>query len=319
MIEEQAHREDGSSTAPPEPKAASPIKNALTAVALLALLSTAILGSNAFGIREDVFGTARPAPRAPTASRQAKAPSAAAIPAGDGAGAPTPPAVNTVLRSQPWWQSVITLTGTGPATTEAFTVADGAVQWRVKWSCDSGRLSVVAPGRSKPVVDAACPGPGTGYSSAAGTVRLAVQADGPWQLQVDQQLDVPLDEPPLPAMSAPGAERVSSGSFYRIDQTGSGTAALYRLADGSYAIRLEDFFVTANSELEVKLSALDEPKSSQQFSDAPSALVAPLDVTAGSLNFTVPPDVDPTRYKSVVIWCRLINSAYAGATLRPVS
>jgi hypothetical protein len=43
---------------------------------------------------------------------------------------------------------------------------------------------------------------------------------------------------------------------------------------------------------------------------------APLDITTGSLNFTLPPDVNPARYKSLVVWCPIIDSAYAAATLR---
>ncbi len=293
--------------ASPEASGWARAKSVLGVVGVLALLASAILGSDAFGLRSRVFGSARPAPRPPAASRLADAPTATTV-----------VAPKTVLRSQPWWQGVTTLSGVGAMTPPAFTVSDDAVQWRVKWTCQSAQLTVTAPGRSKPVVDAACPGSGTGYGTTAGSVSLAVQADGPWQLQIDQQVDVPLDEPPLPAMTAPGAVRVSSGTFYRIDQIGNGTVTLYRLPDGTYALRLDNFFVTANSELEVKLSSAEEPKSSEQYLAAPSALVSRLDITTGSLNFTLPPDVDPNQYHSVVIWCRLINSAYSAAALRPV-
>jgi len=282
------------------------VKGALTLFALLALLATAILGSDLFGIRSRVFGSARPEPRPAAVSRTADAPASTPV-----------EAPKTVLRSQPWWQGVTTLTGVGPMTAPAFSVADGALQWRVKWTCQAGKFTVTGSGRSKPAVDAGCPGSGTGYGTTTGSVSLQVQAEGPWQMQVDQQVDVPLNEQPLAAMSAPGATRAATGSFYRIDQTGTGTVTLYRLAAGTYALRFDDFFVTANSELDIRLSGLDEPKTSDQFLAAPSAIVAPLEVTTGSLNFTLPADVDPTQYKSVVIWCRLINSAYSAATLRP--
>ncbi len=283
-------------------------KSALGVVGVLALLASAVVGSNLFGLRGRVFGSARPDPRPAAVSRRADAPTATTV-----------EPRKTVLRSQPWWQDVTTLSGVGPTTAPAFAISDDAVQWRVKWTCQSGHLTVMAPGRSRPVVDANCPGPGAGYGTATGNVSLEVRAEGSWEMHVDQQVDVPLNEPPLPTMTQPGAVRVSSGSFYRIDQTGTGTVTLYHLVDGTYALRLDDFFVTANTELEVKLSALEEPKTSDQFAGAPSALVSPLEVTAGSLNFILPADVDPTRYQSVVIWCRLINSAYAGATLRPVT
>jgi hypothetical protein len=283
----------------------------LAGVGVVGLLAMAIVGSDVFGLRSRVFGSARPPPRPPAVSRMADE----AAPTGATATSVT--AQKTVLRSQPWWQGVTTLSGAGPMTAPGFAISDGALQWRVKWSCESGQLSVTAAGRPRPVVDAGCPGNGTGYATTTGSVSLQVQAQGPWQLQVDQQVDVPLNEAPLAAMTAPGSVRVSTGSFYRIDKTGMGTATLYRLGDGSYALRFDDFFVTANSELDIRLSGLDEPKSSDQFLAAPSAIVAPLEVTTGSLNFSLPRDIDPNQYKSVVIWCRLINSAYSAATLRP--
>ena len=128
---------------------------------------------------------------------------------------------------------------------------------------------------------------------------------------------MPLDEPPLAAMTAPDTAVAASGSFYDVDQSGSGTATFYRLGDGSYALRLDNFFVTPNIDLEIQLSPLVAPHSTTAYQSAPSVTVAPLDVTAGSINFTVPTGINPTRYGSLVIWCPLIQSAYAAATLTP--
>jgi len=285
----------------------TPLKGPLAVIGVVTLLASALVGGDVFGLRSRLFGSVRPEPRVPAVSRLADAPSATSV-----------PAQKTVLRSQPWWQSVTALSGGGPMTAPAFRIAEGAVQWRARWTCEAGHFTATAPDRARPVVDATCPGSGTGYGTTTGTVSLSVQAEGPWQLRVEQQVDVPLDEAPLAAMTAPGAARLATGSFYRIDQTGTGTVTLYRLPDNTYALRLEDFFVTANAELEVKLSSVDEPRTSDAFLKAPSALVAPLEVTTGSLNFALPTDVDPNQFKSVVIWCRLINSAYSGATLKPV-
>ncbi len=119
-------------------------------------------------------------------------------------------------------------------------------------------------------------------------------------------------------MTAPGTAVVRAGTFNRIDQTGTGRVAVYRTAAGGYAMRLTDFYVTPNVDLEIRLSPLKAPHSTRQFLATRSVLVAPLDVTTGSLNFIVPRGVDPTLYRSVVIWCPLITSAYAAATLKPV-
>ena len=102
-----------------------------------------------------------------------------------------------------------------------------------------------------------------------------------------------------------------------MDQSVEGPVTIYRLADGEHALRLDDFFVTPNIDLEIRLSPLEAPGTTEEFMRAPSTWVAPLDVTAGSMNFTVPPEAEPSEYRSVVIWCPLIDSAYAAATLVP--
>lgn len=285
-------------------------KQALSGFGLVALAASALVGGNAFGLREQLMGSLTP-----------EAVPAAVSRGGDGPVATLPQQAEpaeTVLRSQPWWQGVTTLEGTGTAT-ETFTVDEAAIQWRVTATCETGTMAVSAVGDDEPLLTGSCGATLVGYGTDPGNTTLQIQADGPWQLQVDQQLDVPLVEPPTPAMTAPGTETVASGEFYRLDQAETGRVIIYRLEDGSHALRLDDFFVTPNVDLEIQLSPLDAPKTTAEFMSAPSAWVAPLDVTAGSMNFAVPADVDPAQYGSVVIWCPLINSAYAAASLAPPS
>lgn len=292
---------------PPTPRS----QQALSLLGLVAVVASALVGGNFLGTREALWGSESPEARPAAGSRVANAP-----PHGSPTHTTAPAPEETRVKSQPWWQGLATLEGAGSTTTRPFTVADGALQWRVNWTCQTGRFVVRLPGRERPVVDAACPGNDTGYGIRTGAVALQVTADGPWSMVVDQQVDVPLQEPPLPVMSAPGTRMVFTGSLYRMDQVGTGTVNIYRTGDGSHVLRLEEFFVTANIDLELRLSPLEEPRTTEQYMNVPSVWVAPLDVTAGSLNFTLPADVDPTRYQSIVVWCPIIDSAYAAATLR---
>lgn len=293
-----------------EKPAPAPLRQrALSALGLLAVVASALVGGNVLGSREALWGSESPEARAPAASRQlGGAPPTTVAGAG---------AEQTLVRSQPWWQSLTTLEGVGSTTTRAFTVSPDALQWRVKWTCETGHLLVTVPDGRRPVVDAACPGSDIGYAVRKGSVSLTVTAEGPWRMEVDQQVDVPLHEAPLPIMSAPGTRPILTGELYRMDQVGTGTLTIYRLPDGRHALRLQDFFVTANVDLELRLSPLDAPQTTEQYMSAPSVWVAPLDVTAGSLNFMVPPDVDPTKWSSIVVWCPIIDSAYAAVTLMP--
>lgn len=284
-------------------------QGALAWLGVAALVASAAVGGNLVGLRDRLWGSEARRPRAPAVSREADGPATTAV-----------ERPQTLVRSQPWWQEVATLEGQGP-TRSRVTIDDAALQWRVRGSCPSGRLVVTVAGRPKPVLDAACAGGEAepGYATRSGALDLEVAAEGRWRLEVEQQVDVPLEEPPLAAMSAPGTRVVATGDFYRMDQTGQGTVTVYRLADGSHALRLDRFFVTANVDLEITFSPLEAPRTTSEFMGAPWVRAAPLDITAGSLNFAVPPGVDPAGYRSVVIWCPLIDSAYAAATLVPAS
>lgn len=282
----------------------------LSVVGLVAVLASGLIGGNFLGLREALWGSESPEARPAAASRDA------ANQASGPAATTAPPRDATVLRSQPWWQGVTKLEGRGSTTTSPFTVSQEALQWRAKWTCETGHLLVRAPGQSRPVIDAACPGAESGYGLKKGPVALEVTADGPWSLTIDQQVDLPLNEPPMPAMSAPDTKLLFTGSLYRIDQVGTGTLNVYQTAEGKNLLRLDSFFVTANVDLELRLSPLEAPRTTEQFMGTPSVWAAPLDVTTGSLNFTLPPDVNPARYRSVVVWCPIVDSAYAAATLR---
>jgi hypothetical protein len=286
-------------------------QRALSLLGLVAVLVCALIGGNFLGWRETLWGSESPRARPAAASRDA-----ATAASGSPATTTAPPRDATVLRSQPWWQGLTKLEGRGSMTAPPFTVSQDALQWRAKWTCDTGHLLVRAPGQARPVIDAACPSADSGYGLRKGPVALEVTADGPWTLTLDQQVDLPLNEPPLPVMSAPDTKLVFTGSLYRIDQVGTGTVNVYQTADGRSLLRLDSFFVTANVDLELRFSPLEAPHSTEQFMGSPSVYAAPLDVTTGSLNFTLPADVNPARYRSIVVWCPIVDSAYAAATLR---
>lgn len=274
------------------------IRRVASAMGLLVLAACLVVAADLFGARGALFGSATPPPRASAFSRV------------DNSGV----ARKSVLRSQPWWQRVGRYHGVGASAVGLFGISEGAIQWRVTWSCEQGRFVVRTPGE-RALVDEPCGARRTTELTKIPSGRLQVHADGRWSAHVEQQVDVPLVEPPLAAMTARGASTVASGDVYRIDQVGRGRVTIYRLANGRHALRLDDFYVSANIDLEIRLSALRKPRTTRQYLGAPERLVAPLDVTTGSMNFLLPAGVDPRRYRSVVIWCPLITSAYAAATL----
>ncbi|HJV09073.1 MAG TPA: DM13 domain-containing protein [Acidimicrobiales bacterium] len=232
---------------------------------------------------------------------------------------PPPPSAPTTKKSQPYWVPVTTVEGTGNTTSKAFTIDAGALQWRVAWHCESAPFSIVpvnAAGQEarRKVADAlTCPSDGEGFAADKGGQTLKVTTNGPWKATIEQQVDTPLIEP-APATLA-SAKVLGTARIHDVDKDGEGTAKIYELANGTRVIRLEDFFVSINSDLELRLSELTDPTSTDEVAKAPFKVVAPLKATVGNMNYEVPKDVDVARYKSIVIWCEITRNAYAAASI----
>ena len=219
-------------------------------------------------------------------------------------------------RAAPRWEQVKVLTGNAP-TEVPVTIAEGAIQWRVKWDCERGRMVINTtppPPRSGPLVDRPCPDKGEGFSVLQGEVTLTVQASGPWKATVEQQVDTPLDEPPLPEMAT--ARELGRGEFYNVDKTGKGSAILYELSDGRRALRFEPGFEVLNDpDLVVWLSEATAPRTSKEVEDSPHVEIAALKSTKGSQNYIVPDDLPIGRIGSVALYCVPVPSIYIAASL----
>lgn len=211
------------------------------------------------------------------------------------------------------WEPVAEFTGDGNLETGSFDIAPGALQWRVTADCAGTALEVKLPGAPKALAQPECPGRAFGFSIETGRRTLRVAARGPWVVQVDQQLNTALSEPPLPGMDRKSL--VARGAFYDIDQTGDGEAVLYRLPDGRLALRLDPFRVTNNSDLFVWVSRDPKPETSEEALASEHVSITRLKATGGAQNYLLPAGLSEQEVRSVVIWCEPIQVAYAAATL----
>ncbi len=222
---------------------------------------------------------------------------------------------NKPKHAAPRWEPLERFTGSGREVRQ-LDVSPKAIQWRARWRCRTGRIRLSVeppPADGKPLEDKRCPGRGEAVSVHTGKQRLEVKASGPWRVTIEQQVDTPLIEP-APATLA-SARLLGTAKVYNVDREGQGTAKLYELPDGSRLIRLEDFFVSINSDLELRLSELPNPRSTDEVVKAPWKLVAPLKATVGNMNYEVPRDVDVSQFNSIVIWCEITRNAYAAAAI----
>jgi hypothetical protein len=108
--------------------------------------------------------------------------------------------------------------------------------------------------------------------------------------------------------------RISEGTLRGIDHRASGTAAVYRLADGTAFVRLEDIDVQNGPDYVLYLVQGNDRR-------APGAGVAlgALKGNQGTQNYAVPAGIDLAAPHTVLIWCRAFAVPVANASQSPLS
>lgn len=95
---------------------------------------------------------------------------------------------------------------------------------------------------------------------------------------------------------------------------GEGIAEVYRLADGSRILRLEDFKVTNGPDLFVILTKHPNPKGKADVRERGYEEVAKLKGNIGSQNYPLPQDLDLAQYQAVVIYCKPFHVVFSVAS-----
>lgn len=117
----------------------------------------------------------------------------------------------------------------------------------------------------------------------------------------------PASPTPTPTPFTPTT--VATGEFSGTDDFhfGSGIASIIEIAPGRYHLRLEDFSVRNGPDLFVYLS----PDPDGYADDALE--LGTLKATDGSFGYDLPEGVDPTRFRSAIIWCKQFSQLFATA------
>ena len=99
-----------------------------------------------------------------------------------------------------------------------------------------------------------------------------------------------------------------------IDHRASGSAALYRLVDGSFIVRLEDIDIQNGPDYFVHLVPGADRESPGGGHD-----LGALKGNRGSQNYEIPAEVDVSAGPfTVLVWCRAFSVPVANATPQPV-
>ena len=132
------------------------------------------------------------------------------------------------------------------------------------------------------------------------------------------KVDQPVMAEDMPQARAVAPQVVASGSFRDADSfhRGSGTATIYRAADGSHLLRLEEFVVTNGPDLRVLLAASPNPQSREELQAGGYVHLAKLKGNIGNQNYELPPEIDPTAQGSVIIYCMPFRVIFSVASLK---
>jgi hypothetical protein len=144
----------------------------------------------------------------------------------------------------------------------------------------------------------------------------------PWKLWVDQKSD---DTAPVSGATSQGggnpgtgeaaAQTLFEGRTWRSYSHGetTGTVRVYRIANGSQVLRLEDLHTSNGPDVKVVLS---ERPHDTVGNLAPGYLnLGTLKGNEGSSNYAIPAGTDLNKYKSVVIWCKRFDAVFAAAPI----
>lgn len=143
--------------------------------------------------------------------------------------------------------------------------------------------------------------------AALAMARAALQPPAP----------VPEPEQALPSMSGPVV--VATGEFTQLDpiRWATGTITIYEQADNNKVLRFETFTAVNGPELHVILSTSAQPEVSAgvMLNNNADIDLGVLRGTQGNQNYRIPPEIDLSRYNSIILLSRSLNLVYSYAPL----
>jgi hypothetical protein len=133
----------------------------------------------------------------------------------------------------------------------------------------------------------------------------------PERLVVNRRVDEAM--PAAQGNSSP--QRLVSGQFYRILHPTAGTATIYRMGDGSRILRFTGFSTSNGPDVHVYMVAADDAKDSASVLRAGFIDLGTIKGNMGDQNYTLNPEVDLSKYRSVSVWCKRSSVNFGAAPL----
>jgi Electron transfer DM13 len=106
------------------------------------------------------------------------------------------------------------------------------------------------------------------------------------------------------------------GKFHAVARPGTGDAYIYRLEDGSHALRLENLNIFNGSALYVYAAAADDANDSDTVLESGFLGLGPLKGNQGNHTYELPADFDPAKYRAIYVWCERFSANFATVPLQ---
>ena len=117
--------------------------------------------------------------------------------------------------------------------------------------------------------------------------------------------------------AATAALPLETGTFYTILHPTSGTATIYKMADGTHMLRFTNFDTSNGPDVHVYMVAADDAKDAGAVERAGFVDLGVIKGNVGDQNYILPSDLDMAKYRAVSIWCKRFSVNFGAAALRP--
>ena len=157
-------------------------------------------------------------------------------------------------------------------------------------------------------------------TAAAALIAFVLLYFEPQKLFIDDEVHetLPVATAPFSAPAQPDGQLtvrvISTGRFRSYEHATSGRARVLELRGGRRYVRFDRFRTSNGPALKVYLSAASASGPGDAFDDRYVSL-GDLKGNIGEQNYAIPRDVQLSRYRSVVVWCKRFSVAFAAAAL----
>ncbi len=125
----------------------------------------------------------------------------------------------------------------------------------------------------------------------------------------------------MPAVFATGRQTLETGAFHTALHPTNGIASIYQIADGARILRLTNFTTSNGPDVHIYVVAAQNPTDNDSVKNAEYIDLGIMKGNVGDQNYTLGPNVDLSKYRSVVVWCKrfAFNFGYAPLTASQIS